>query len=147
MSHFENMNGWLGSKFVAIVATILLSVSPRLAIACCGAFFTVSLLTDGKSVLLFFIWYERSKMHLNLRVLCGIMATGEIFIFGGMLCFISPHLMMVAYPPFILLSVSSRRHVLAAFDFADMCGPLFIAAMMCSVVQFGPQLTGQPLEL
>ena len=41
-------------------------------------------------------WNERSRMHLNNLDLCGIIATGEIFSSGGILCLMSAHLTMEA---------------------------------------------------
>ena len=50
---------------------------------------------------------DRSRMVLNARDLCGIMATGDIFSFSGRLLMISPYCMTFAYPFFTFSFVSS----------------------------------------
>ena len=86
-------------------------------------------------------------MHLKRRDLCGIIAIGDNFRAGGMLCFMSPHFTIFAKPPLTLSFVSLCRHSVAIRSFADMCSPLCRAAKICWMDQFGPHCTGQPLVL
>ena len=87
---------------------------------------------------------DRSRMVLNARDLCGIIATGDIFSFSGRLLMISPYLMTFAYPFFTFSFVSSCSALSASNSVAEECGPFLIAASMCSLVQFGPQSVGHP---
>ena len=86
-------------------------------------------------------------MHLKRRDLWGIIAVGEIFSAGGMLCFISFHWTIFANPALIFSFVSSCRHLSAIGSLAEMCGPLLRAAMIWCFGQLGPHWMGQPCVL
>lgn len=83
-------------------------------------------------------------MQRYFLLLCGIIATGDSLKFGGRLFFISPHRTVRAKPFCTLPAVSSRRHCRASGRLAVGCAPYWSASMICSVLQFGPQSTGQP---
>ena len=123
------------------------SASPSPAMAFCGASLFVALFTDGICLPFSLSWKDRSRMARYFLDLCGIIAIGEIFRFGGMLFLISFHFIFFAKPSFIFVSVSFIKHCLASFPFAEMCAPRFSDAIMWSLVQLFPQLTGQPLSL
>ena len=117
---------------------------PSLAIDFCGAILVVVALTLMVEMLLYWMLKERSSMHLYSRVLCGIMATGDIFSCGGSACLMEPYVTIFAYPPLTFSCASAINAARAAGIFAEICGPRMIAASICCCDQLEPQFTGQP---
>ena len=121
------------------------SALPSCDMDCCGASFVVDKLTDSHlEPLRFLKQKERSKMTRNSLLLCGTIATGEIFSFGGMLCLMSLHLTTLAKPFLIFSCVSSLRKSTAAGSYAERWAPRVMASMMRVGDQLSPQSTGQP---
>ena len=94
-----------------------------------------------------FNWKDKSSIHLKLRDLCGIIASGDSLRFFGYECFMSPHFLVVTNPPCIFSSVSLYKYSKASGFFADICGPLLNAVMIIFSVQFAPASTGHPSVL
>jgi hypothetical protein len=79
-----------------IVKTMRLRTLPSSAIDFCGAFIIVELFTDGIFFPLIRIWKDRSRMARKLRDLWGIIATGDILRFGGILFLMFCHRTILA---------------------------------------------------
>ena len=76
--------------------------------------------------------------------MCPIAAMGEILRLGGGFLHMLFHDISLQWPSFTFCSASSLQHRAASGSHADLDGPFLIAASISSMVQFGPQSTGQP---
>ena len=90
-----------------MVAIDLCSDSPSWTITYALACLLVYVLNDLNSFFFRKSWKERYSMHLYALLLCGIMATGDILIFGVSLCQILSNLTTSAYRFLHFSTVSS----------------------------------------
>ena len=87
---------------------------------------------------------DKSRTNRNMRLFCGISATGDIFRFRGILVLITFHLMTFAKPYWNFSYVSFLILATDILVFAETWGDRFRDARMCGTVQFGEQCTGHP---
>jgi len=128
----------------AIVATICHNTFPICSIDSRNNSCVVESLALGSRTSSICNLNNRSKIALKILLLCGTAASGEIFRFGCRSCFISSQKMISASPCATFSSASCLKHCAASGDFANQCGLLLIAALMCSLVQSSPQSIGHP---
>ena len=99
---------------------ILFSAEPSCTIDSWCASFIVASLTDSK-VSLFFVFSlnDKSRIPLNFLLLCGIIASGDILSFVGILFLISFHLIIFAKPLATFVCASAMKHLRASGTLAD----------------------------
>ena len=71
---------------------------------------------DGIVILFILSWKDRSKITREFLDLRGTVATGEMFKFSGVLCFICPHIVVFVKPSLTLLKVSFCKYSFASGD-------------------------------
>ena len=118
-------------QYFSIVHIIRFSTSPRWAMDSGCAIFLVLSFTDARLTLLLNSVNGRSRMHMYGFYLWGIIATGGIFNFCGILSLISPHFHTQAYLCVILSAVFWRSWRPAFLERANWCGPSWSITSIC----------------
>ena len=101
----------------------LLTHGPNCILDYVGACLVVVKLTESLICPLCFRLKDRSRMVLYYCDLCGIIATGDILSFAGVLPLMSPYRTTLEYPFLIFSAVSACRTAMAADEFSNGCGP------------------------
>ena len=87
---------------------------------------------------------ERSSIIRPRRLSCGTRATGEIFRFGGLRERSSVNGTTSENPAATWYAMSSSKTCMASGVRAERCGPRWMATLMLSADQSGPQSTVTP---
>ena len=121
---------------------------PRLLMLYCGAEMVVLALTEGITMPWTFNLKERSRMALNLQLLWGIIAMGEIFScrhsFVPNRCSTSSRYTTSAKPSLTFAYTSACITLITPGSKADTCGSCSAAAIISVFDHTQPTSTGQP---